>query len=241
MRNAAILAFALLNGCTPNAVANNSADAKPAEVRATKPIEGFRDLKLGISFEQAIGLTDSQLFNPASTKRCFDDLPLKGCTLFTRDDDAVYEMRNGIPYGLRLSFNRFDHLTDIGLKYQRQTGVAPAQCLLVLGRTVDWVTQEYGSMKDRDLAEADGTVIMHRSQEGNDFATFKPSAEGSYTSDFLYSGRWQKQIVKGVQHWSHPERHVTIFSSYIVIPERTICEVEVTFAEPDRVERPSYD
>jgi hypothetical protein len=35
--------------------------------------------------------------------------------------------------------NRLDHLTDIGLSYERESGITEDECLQLSGRTLDWL------------------------------------------------------------------------------------------------------
>lgn len=132
-------------------------DAEAGKQSSFKPMNGYRDLELGMSFEAAIGKLDSDLFNPASLKECFDDLALRGCGLMRKSTESMYEMRSGIPYALRLNFNSDDKLTDIELNYRRESRIGRAvpphiwaDCRLGSGRLWASHFQAYRS-KNRDI------------------------------------------------------------------------------------------
>src|SRR3546814_6929919 len=78
------------------------------------------NLKFGMSFAESTGLTGLSRFNPAAVKGCLLELAVRGCYLTPDNNLISYTSVDGIPYTLALSFNRFDKLTDISLKYERE-------------------------------------------------------------------------------------------------------------------------
>src|SRR3546814_9709758 len=96
-----------------------------------------------LSFAESTGLTGLSRFNPAAVKGCLLELAVRGCYLTPDNNLISYTSVDGIPYTLALSFNRFDKLTDISLKYEREMIDDPDQkmsledCRAIHERTAD--------------------------------------------------------------------------------------------------------
>jgi len=210
-------------------------------------MDGYRDLKLGTSFEDAIGMLDADLFNPASLRGCFDDLAIRGCGLSRKSDETVYDMRNGIPYALRLDFNSDDKLTDIELNYHRESGITGTQCRKIFARTVDWVAKDYGPLtylrtgqKQSDV-NADGGNIFEKTPRGINYFYNRPDKNGSFVTSFMHPAgeRVFHKTEQGKDLTLIAQRSISLFSSYIVVG-RGICDVNFDIREPDTVARPAF-
>lgn len=217
------LALLILSSCggppdISNANGTESARAQPSY----KPVTGYGNVELGTSFESAIGSLDAKLFNPYSLKDCFKDLALHGCTLQRNDEDTVFDLHDGIPFGLVLDFNKSDRLTDVRLVYNRKHNITSKECNDILSRAVDWISADYGPI---DVNQASGNDVSITTSQGHTFRLMKPDASGNYTSDFMRTHSVAKQ------------RYVEIFATYILKQ----CEVQINFSEPKSVKRPDYD
>lgn len=226
--------------------APSGSDAEAGKQSSFKPMNGYRDLELGMSFEAAIGKLDSDLFNPASLKECFDDLALRGCGLMRKSTESMYEMRSGIPYALRLNFNSDDKLTDIELNYRRESRITGEQCRRIFGRTVDWAVADYGPLTFKRTGAKTGTYgengnMLAKTPEGTDYLYGIPGKSGSFVVSFMHP-LGEKVILKtekGNQLVFSDQRTISVFASYIVVGNG-ICEVQFEIREPDSVERPAF-
>src|SRR3546814_9755483 len=107
-----------------------------------------------MSFAESTGLTGLSRFNPAAVKGCLLELAVRGCYLTPDNNLISYTSVDGIPYTLALSFNRFDKLTDISLKYEREMIDDPDQkmsledCRAIHERTADWLVKDFGRSEE---------------------------------------------------------------------------------------------
>lgn len=215
--------------------------------RSYKAIDGYRDVKLGMTFEAMLETVSPSILNPAGLRECFDSLPLTGCAVGPKESSSTWEMRDGIGYGLSLDFNKHDRLTDLTLKYERDGLITAPQCRDILARTIDWTANDYGPLDWRregdhlDRATL-GKQALFTTPSGNPYATLRPDKNGNWVSQFmgLKALKLGKRTVNGKRERVEPARNLSIFASYIVLPAHPDCEVEVTFHEPDAVERPDY-
>lgn len=232
-----------LAGCGQAQVDNSAA---PTPHPTYKAVGEFKGIELGSSFEEVISTVDADLFNPYGLKECFQEIALRGCFLSRKSDDTIFEMRSGVPYALKLSFNRFDKLTDLGLNYHREGKISADQCRDIFARTIDWVAQDYGPVTHRNPSERSGERpeegnVVAKTPDGNEYAYLKPHSDGSYVTKFINLA--SETVVndsakdKGRVLTS---RGVSLFSSYIVVNDKPICDVDLEFVEPDRVERRIY-
>lgn len=241
----ALTIFGLV-ACSPTKSSKTPTDA-PTTVYRT--VDGFRDLKFGSKFEDVIGKTDTSIFNPYSMKECFDQLALRGCGLSVNTDDdgntkGVYEMRDGIGYGVALEFNNLDRLTDISLEFRRTGRVTADECRGVYVRTADWVAKEYGPMSylraGDDPSRRDPNSIYTTTPGGIPFYYLKPTRDGGTVMSFLHLKSEQARQTKqkdGKTLIETLSRAVTVFGSYIVVGSDAHCDIDVMFAEPDAVPR----
>lgn len=237
--HALALLICLLTGGCMKQEANNSV----AEAAARPEPSGINGLALGSSFEDVIGSLRPNLFNPVSLKECFDDLPLLGCSL-SRNENAVFMRKNGIPYALQLSFNRLDKLTDIQVSFRREKQISAAQCKDIMARTVDWTTEQYGALtiepvRRRWSAKERKNVDLQRTPQGHEVAFSKAVDDTGYTSLFHRLARtpFRKARDDAKAPEEALERTLTVFSSYIVVGGDPICDVDVSIEEPAAVER----
>lgn len=215
----------MLMACSDETSVANGFIAEPAPKR----IDGFQDILLGIPFEDAIGRLGHEYFNQAGLKECFEDLPIRGCSL-SRSHERHYVMKNGISYGLGLSFNRSDKLTDISLDYDRESDVDAEACEQVYARTIDWVGDMYGALSYPGKRGADERVA--RSPKGTSYTINSKidDPKREYVS-FLETGSPRPGTPE--QPRIQKDRFVNVFSYYVA----GTCSVTVTIGEPDKVER----
>lgn len=251
MKKFCLLVAAILSACSnepsANANANANDEASTTQPKYT-PIGEYKGVKLGSSFEDIIGSVDSDLFNPYGLKECFRDIALRGCGLSRKSDDTMFDMKGGVPYTLKLSFNRNDKLTDIGLNYHREERISGKQCRDIFARTVDWVALDYGPLtyhRTGEKAEAKGEKdnIEAKTPAGNIYAFLKPDREGSYVTQFMHltSEKVNRKAVGGKTEVATTNRGISLFSSFIVVDGKPICDVDLEFREPDTVERLIYE
>ena len=165
-------------------------DTSSAPAPSYKPIGEYKGIKLGSSFEDVIGTVEADLFNPYGLKECFHDLALRGCGLSRKSDDTVFDMREGVPYALKLDFNRKDKLAEIGLNYHHEGSITGQQCRDILATTIDWIVKDYGPMTylrpgDKPDAKLEANNVIARTPGGTAYAYLNPEANGRYVTQFL--------------------------------------------------------
>jgi len=240
------IAFCVLLMATACGSSPSNNKLEPAPQPSYKPMDGYRDLKLGMSFEDAIGRLDSDLFNPVSLKECFDDLAIRGCGLSPKSDDTIYEMRSGIRYALKLEFNSDDKLTDIELNYHREGGITGSQCRSIFARTVDWASKDYGPLSyqrtgDRPIAKAPEGNVFATTPGGTKYLYNKPDESGSFVVSFLHpvGEKLIQKTENGKKLTFIDQQSISLFASYIVVG-RDICDIDFSIREPDSVPRPAF-
>jgi len=226
-----LAAFPALSAC-------DASPSKPAgEQRAERPpLKGYGALNFGSSFTDAIASVGSDRFNPFGFNECLDDLPLKGCFLSPDTDAAPFVIEGGIPYMLMLDFNKYDRLTDIGLKYDREGEITREECLSIHERTLDWATRQFGPFwasagKEPRITERTtpgSNKYLLGDVPGDNFVTAPMRTLSSPPSVTL-----QK---KPITQWDN-ERYVSLLSHFIVVDGKPMCGVNLDFNEPQSVER----
>lgn len=206
-----------------------------------KAIDGFNDLKLGDDFQNVLGKLNTTMFYPGTIQECLPDLPVAGCRLHS-EHDAVYALREGIPYRLGISFNRYGKLTNIDLAFRREGKIDAARCREIFGRSLDWVASDYGPLDFRKTGEtSSGTFIWVKSPKGTDYGYTKPDRDGNFVTKFMRvaSVREELREAAGEKSFYTLSRNLSIFASYIVVNGNAVCDVSIDIAEPDSVEKPA--
>lgn len=222
----------------PALSACDAAPSKPAhEQRAERqPLEGYGALKFGSSFRDAITNVGSDRFNPWGFNECLDDMPLKGCFLSPDTDAAPFVIEGGIPYKLMLDFNKYDRLTDIGLRYDREGEITREECLSIHARTVDWVTRQYGPLWASVGKEP--RITEKTTPGGNKYLLGDVPRESFVTTPMrTFSSPPPAELrKKPITQWDN-ERYVSLLSHFIVVDGKPMCGVSLDFNEPESVER----
>jgi len=227
-------ASSILAACGSGADAQGSGNTQNA-ADPPQEINGYAGIEFGTSLNEALATLDVRLFNPAGLRDCLKDLPLKGCFLSGDSEAAPFQIKDGIPYRLTLSFNRLDKLTDVDLNYDREGDISRDQCLEMHERTLDWMVREYGDMRAAS------------SQEGPDEARTSP-AKNSY---FVGTGKDGFFVTRPMRTAANVEptvaeqpitkwdnrRYASLLTYFIVVDGKPMCGVNVSFSEPESVER----
>ena len=228
-----ILAAASLVACESKPGANEAADAQEHN---RKPIEGYADLKFGMTLMEALAQTGSERFNSYGLKLCLDDLPLKGCFLSPDSDAAPYLIEGGIPYKLGLDFNKFDKLTDIRLSYDREGKTSFDECLSLHERTLDWLTKRYGEFPLQ--IDAKDPLEPRKTPSGVPYLLGRTKG-GSFVSGSTRTAPARLPLSvrrKPITEWDS-ERYIWLLSHYIVVDGKPMCHVGIEFSEPESIER----
>jgi len=206
-----------LAACGSTAPAAQSENAKPSR------IGGYGNLQFGMSFAESTELTGLSRFNPAAVKGCLLELAVRGCYLTPDDNLISYTSVDGVPYTLALSFNRFDKLTDISLKYEREMIDDPDQkmsledCRAIHERTADWLVKDFGAFEQKK-------------EKGVEIVKTAKGSEYSYHLDgTTFIASFQKNL--------SDKRRISLVSHYMVLGSNTTCSIGAEFSEPDTVER----
>lgn len=216
-RALAWLVAACIAGCSPS---NHSTNEVPSN---TTSIEGYGDLKFGMSFDEATALTGLTRFNPASVRGCLVELAIRGCVLFPENNLVAFSNIGGIGYTLTLAFNRLDKLTDVSLNYERDMSdgldqkISGGDCKALHERTADWLVDEFGPFENKK--EKDSLLV--KTAKGNEYS--------SYTNGSTFIGSFQKSL--------KDKRRVSLLSVYMVVEGSTKCDIKVQFSDVDSVER----
>jgi hypothetical protein len=218
----ALALAALLPGCQSGTLTNNqSAEAAPTPAAAE--LTGYGRVRFGMSFNEVLADIGGDPFNPSSIVSCARDMPLRGCFLApNRESAAPFAMRDGIPYMLDVSFNRLDHLTDIGLSYERESGITEDECLQLSGRTLDWLTRDYGAFQPQGHGRDEGRVRQVRTPAGNTLPVLSTPNQG-----FIIT------MIADL----HGGRRVDLLAIEFPIASDPHCRIAINLGEPQNVER----
>lgn len=225
------LGMAALGGC-------GSATAPPKPVASTKPLDGYGKIKLGISFREAMEGLDAGDFNPYSLRQCLDDLPLDGCFLSASENASAYEVQDGIPYVLALSFNRHDKLTDINLSYSREKKVTQAECLTLHERTLDWLTKAYGEFRfSTHHNQKDPARQVRSTPDKHQYAVALTQKDFFVTAPMRSLGNLPAEVTdRVITEWGR-DRYVSLFTTFIIVDGKPACSVDIGISEPASIER----
>lgn len=207
----AIAAAALLVAGCEQPSANAEGTAQGAS------IDGYGNLKFGMSFDEATAIAGNEFFDPTTLRDCLRDRPIRGCLLLSRNDFVPYRTIGGIPYGLKLAFNRFDKLTDIELGFIRrdEDAISSDDCLSIHQRTADWLVKEIGPFDPPALGQGNSAA---KTTAGTDYAI-----SSSRKPDWLSANR--KQYRDG--------RQIDLISHFIL----GSCQISVNWADDLKIER----
>lgn len=229
-----VIALALLlPGCRKSA--EGSLKRQEAAKVATKPIDGYSAVKLGQSFNEVMAELGVSA-EPLEIKQCYKDLPVDGCSLGTQIRGAPFQIRDGIPYRLDAEINKFDHVTDVNLRYSREGDIKSDECRSIHERTLDWLAGDYGPLIFADLQ---GKRRSFRTTGGHSYMTDVPDESGSWVTSAgrTFSGTMTPEIMKRpIVRWDG-RRYVSLMTTYIVV-NKPECDVFVSFSEPASVPRP---
>lgn len=215
-----------LSGCGPSSPAATAQQEKVSAPVVKTSIDGFGDLKFGMSFAEASTLVGVESLNSAAVKECLVELAIHGCLAMPATSLDSYVTIDGVPYGAGLSFNRYDKLTDISLIYKREEIMDPDErmplkdCKALNERTVDWMYRDYGPF---ELKQEEGVVAVN---------TAKGNAYSEHTGDGAYLATIQKDLAD--------KRRVSLITFYMS-GDKTNCRIDVHFADLQSVERRDID
>lgn len=221
MRAATFTASLALALCACGSTASTEAEERNAPTKDA--IDGYGDLKFGMSFAEATAVAGPHLFGPAQMKECLITLAVRGCSLLPENNLASHTSVDGISYGLSLSFNRFDKLTDISLIYQRRMMVDPEQkisaedCKSIHERTVDWMVRDYGPFS----AKSEKGAVIAKTAKGNPYLLTH--------NDDIMLGAIRKDL--------SDKRYIALVTYFMGDDDDTNCSLSLQFAEPRAVER----
>lgn len=226
-RAAAAMACALLALAACGSSAQSAKDGDPKEQAGKAGIDGYGDLKFGMSLAEATRLVPPSTFHPVGMKQCLLNIAVRGCLLSSDNNLDAYTSRDGVPYTIGLAFNRFDKLTDVELKYDRRMMDDPDEkmsledCRAITDRTVDWLVADYGPFdKETKVQDADKLDIV-KTTKGNTYRAFNGPDSLLVT---------EKKVLPD-------KRVVSFFSHYMVMDGETGCAISAGFGEPESVER----
>ncbi|WDF73493.1 hypothetical protein [Novosphingobium sp. KACC 22771] len=216
----------IIFGCIASiAVCACSPQSNSAEEDA---LNGYADLKLGMSYNDALSVIEPRNFNPVGVVECAAQIATKGCALFPESNLSSYRVIEGVPYAASLSFNKFSKLTDIELVFERSTldskyeKVSKDECLSIAERTIDAAWNIFGNFS-ADHANEKG-VISRKTPQGHTYLV-------SDNSGFLGS----------MSHKGKSGRRADLMFYYIVTGKDTDCHASIEISDRSNVERYKFN
>jgi hypothetical protein len=216
----ALLIAASITACSPG---DRSAKEMPSKTTKATSIDGYGDLKFGMSFDEATALTGLTRFNPASVRGCLVELAIRGCLLHPENNLVAFTNVGGIAYTLTLAFNRLDKLTDVSLNYERDMTddldqkMSGGDCKALHERTADWLVDKFGPFENKKEKD----TILVKTEKGSEYS--------SYTNGNTFIGSFQKTL--------KDKREVSLLSVYMVVEGNTNCDIKIQFSDVESVER----
>lgn len=201
--------------CFGMALIFHSCSADGSAVQERDSLNGYGPFQFGASFSDVYSRVAVLDFNSVGLRECMNEMALKGCLLLQEGDGAYYEIRDGIPFRLRLAFTTHGKLNDITLKHENDAGIAAEQCEELLARTFDWVQAEVGPLSPVREKPANGAIT---------------TTEGGveYRLDRAESGGFV-----GLMGRKFPDqREVSVLGAFIPLSSsKKICKVDVSFQD----------
>lgn len=162
-----LISTAVLAGCN-----ERESDVTPSE-SIKRGIDGYGNLKFGMSMPDIVSLVGPQRFNSYSLKECVEDIATDGCFLSQKSNTTLYEIKDGIPFALQVGFSKFDKLEDVGLVFHRDEGVSGKECVDIFTRAVGWLEQDFGTLVSwEDTAEKEASLQPIVTPEGTKHRVF---------------------------------------------------------------------
>lgn len=200
---------------------------KVAPKPAKPTVEGYADLKFGMSFQEATALTGLSIFSPIAVQQCARDEAIRGCLLNPINNTTAFITRDGIGYTLSLAFNKHDKLTDITLHFQRSQiqyedeEMSRKDCAAIGERTIDWLAAEFGPFDNKQI-KPDKSLKPAKTAKGN------PYLVGSSGPQSYFSNA-QLHLDKG--------RLIFLIGNYMVIDGSTDCMITAQFGDSKEIDR----
>lgn len=217
--------------------------AEVEEAQTRSPPVGFGDFRLGDDFTAVIRTAKPSTLNSYSLAICERDMAITGCLLGPSSKETLTYVRDAIPYTYTFSFNKMGKLTDIAITFRREGKITGNQCLDILSRTVDWASTDFGELRRRRLpgkeTEDSDRLIKLTTREGRSFWKTTTDKDGNFLSEFLFSNAdsWLKRVANGKEELYSPTAYTSILASYIVVNSKPYCDVSLTIADGDTIER----
>jgi len=202
----------------------------PTAGKSAEPL-GWRDYRLGMFYTDTKAADAGMRWDPYTLGQCQDRMAIAGCTLRGADDGGELAMIDGIPFRVALAFNKHGVLTDVQLDYRKSGAITRAQCLDLLGRSYDWLSDQVGGLTNRasprDKAHT-VRIVAVRTPAGHMTNIGGPPGSQDYVSSFAFSGKTEGARRTTPYAW--------IFGSFIVAGDPH-CDINIAYSAPDAVER----
>lgn len=201
-------------------IASLSAGSSAAQNR----VDGWGKWYFGESLDDVLSFSGDIKWNSASVERCRSDMEIKGCLLSTFDSPSL-PLIDAIPLYPQVAFDEHGLASEVILTYDHEGGINQQQCLNIFGRLVDWQVKEENLFKSDEIKQgkadkqAGWIIRQSATPEGLPFSYGEaPKRDSFVTSVVRHSA---SELPKS------PE--TSIFSSFLVVNRRPICNVTIDF------------
>lgn len=211
----------------PSTMTGDNVAADAPRVRQPQHFNGWGSFKFGMSFDDAIIAQTGVRWDGESFRKCRDEMPIRGCTLWASEDSYV-PLTAGVALLPHLSFNQKAELTTIDMTERLEGEVTPAQCERAHGQLLDYLDAEWGPGKSRETEYR--KLLKRTTPKGR---VFYRTTDGE--SVFVMDIEDFNKLPDG--------RHLSIISHYSKASEYTKarCWLSIYFEGPKNLERPPYE
>lgn len=228
------------------ACSSESAKAPEAKAEALPPLTGWKNLKFGMSFSDALAEIPQISWNAYAMNECLDVMATKGCFL-SADEGEAFAPDEGIPFSPQLSFNKFGKLTDINLQYEQRTRITRVECLELHERTLDRLTREVGTMrfpdeKKSEKPENDATREVRPTAGRARYSVWSKNDGSAFVTQPMRTHFEGVALptTKPIPQWND-QAYVSLMSTFITVDGDPICSVSVSYESSPKVPRREID
>ena len=158
------LIFATAN-CKQSMPINGDKKSSQPEQANIAPLQVWDEFRFGMSFEEAISVSNGIHWDSESFQACRNQIPVKGCALTPNPDQSSRPAFAGMELFPSLEFNEDGQLTSLNMDRIYHAAVTSDQCEAIHARLLDKLTSNFGAGK---LSEGKN-LVLKKSPENNPY------------------------------------------------------------------------
>ena len=187
-----------------------------------KSFKGWGPFTFGMNFDDALTAYPGVVWDAESSRKCRDEMPLRGCTLNPTGGSRV-PLTAGVALLPTVIFNQEGKLATIRLRKFLRGDIKPAQCERAYGQLLDYLHETWGPPT---ASSSNKRAMLKRSTlKGREF--FPDTGDGAVVSRETF-------------HVQPDGRQIILQSSYIGATESApaVCHLSIYYRGPESLQPP---